>query len=279
MVKHWMNGHTDLSTLPPFRFRIVQQYKDSLSRQVGEALHIFYSKDKLLNSKNEYVQNCISRITISEETWERKERERREEEDEQLEERRMEDFKKLKQGNINEEAIYQQKGYPQPPGREPDPASLPTCVQMSTTLEIGSSSLAKRKEQPAIHSPKSKKRKVATRKKTESIQLELNISKWWRRMETSEKKNSNWLNFTPKPKRRTRRDTGWKLGYLSLWWMRMDRECNAQRVTSEENRLKNTLSKFLLRDTHNAGSSSKPVDRDSRMVPVEGETDMLKEYP
>ena len=59
-------------------------YADCLSRQVGEALKIFYSKDRLLNSKSEYVQNCLARITVNEANWERKERERREEEEEKL---------------------------------------------------------------------------------------------------------------------------------------------------------------------------------------------------
>ena len=57
--------------------RIVQQYRDCLSRQVGEAMHILFSKYKLLNSKNEYVQNCISRITVSEQVWKRKKRRRK----------------------------------------------------------------------------------------------------------------------------------------------------------------------------------------------------------
>ena len=86
MVKHWMSKHPENNILPPFRFKIVQQYRDCLSRQIGEAMRIFYSKDSLLNSKNEYLQNCISRITINEESWERKTRERREEEEERLEE-------------------------------------------------------------------------------------------------------------------------------------------------------------------------------------------------
>ena len=47
----------------------------------------------LLNSKSEYVQNCISRIAVSEETWERKERERREEEEEKQEKENLERFK------------------------------------------------------------------------------------------------------------------------------------------------------------------------------------------
>ena len=81
-VKHCMLSHPCEPIQPPFSIKILKRYRDCLSRQIGEALQIFYSNDHLLNSKSEYVQNCISRIAVSEETWERKERERREEEEE-----------------------------------------------------------------------------------------------------------------------------------------------------------------------------------------------------
>ena len=76
--------------MPMFQFRVVQRFLDCLSRQVGEALAIFSSKDNLRNSKKEYLQNCISRITVCEDTWERKERERREED--KTESVRLEEF-------------------------------------------------------------------------------------------------------------------------------------------------------------------------------------------
>ena len=73
-----------------------RQYKDCMSRQIGEAIQIQRSEDELLNSKCEYLQNCITRITVNEETWERKERERREEESEKEEEHRLKIFKNEK---------------------------------------------------------------------------------------------------------------------------------------------------------------------------------------
>ena len=125
----------------------------------------------------------------------------------------------------------------------------------------------------------------------EENSVQLNISKWWRRMERSEKRNYNRLDINPKPKRKSRRCTEWKLGYLSLWWMRMDRECHAQRATKEENKMKSSLSKFFFRNndtkknnTHNMKDidntpkqartilSSRPVDCHSRTTPVEGKT-------
>ena len=80
-AKHWMNTHPEENTQPSFRIRTIKRYRDCLSRQIGEALRIYYSKDQLLNSKNEYVQNCISRVVANEESWERRERERKEKEE------------------------------------------------------------------------------------------------------------------------------------------------------------------------------------------------------
>ena len=61
-----MNTHGDNNTHPPFNIRIVKKYADCLSRQVEEAFKIFYYKDQLLNSKSEYVQNCLARINVNE---------------------------------------------------------------------------------------------------------------------------------------------------------------------------------------------------------------------
>jgi hypothetical protein len=96
IVKHWMECHPEETQQPPFKFMIVKQYRDCMSRQIGEAIQIQRSEDELLNSKCEYLQNCITRITVNEETWERKERERREEESEKEEELRLEVFKNEK---------------------------------------------------------------------------------------------------------------------------------------------------------------------------------------
>ena len=86
IVKHWMKTHPELEAAPQFKIRILRQYKDCLSRQVGEAIAIFLSKDSLLNSKNEYVQNCISRITVEEDKYARKKRLLEEDEVERKEE-------------------------------------------------------------------------------------------------------------------------------------------------------------------------------------------------
>ena len=63
--------------LPLFTFSITTTFKDCLSSQIGEALQIQYSPDIILNSKSEYFDNCITRLTIEESQWERRERETR----------------------------------------------------------------------------------------------------------------------------------------------------------------------------------------------------------
>ena len=57
-------------------------------------MEIFYSRDHILNSKSEYIKNCINRLTVNEPELERKERERREEADDLIEKDKIEKFKK-----------------------------------------------------------------------------------------------------------------------------------------------------------------------------------------
>ena len=64
-----------------------------MSRQIGEALRILYSKDRILNSKSEYRQTKISRPTIEEDAWERRERSRQE----RSEKSKVEEFKRKNQ--------------------------------------------------------------------------------------------------------------------------------------------------------------------------------------
>ena len=72
-------------------FRVTAMFKDSLSRQVAEALRINYSRDELLNSKGEYMGNSIIRLVVEEEAWERKKRAREDEEQEMVARKKVED--------------------------------------------------------------------------------------------------------------------------------------------------------------------------------------------
>ena len=96
ILKHWMSSHEEEKEAPNFIFRILGTFRDCLSRQVNEAIRIHYSKDLLLNSKNEYAANGLTRLTIDENKVERKKRERKEEEEEKETLRKIEGFKKSK---------------------------------------------------------------------------------------------------------------------------------------------------------------------------------------
>ena len=93
IIKHWRITHPEMIDMPRIEFRISGRFKDALSRQVSEAMDIYFTKDNILNSKSEYVKNCISRLTVGEQDWERKERERQEELDELVEKDEVEKFK------------------------------------------------------------------------------------------------------------------------------------------------------------------------------------------
>ena len=59
-----------------FSFTLKAKFRDCLSRQVAEAINIMYSKNQLLILKNEYMANCLTRICVEENRFERKKRER-----------------------------------------------------------------------------------------------------------------------------------------------------------------------------------------------------------
>ena len=85
IVKHWMAKYPSLPTPPKMDFSITAKFKDCLSRQIGEVLHISFSRDTLLNSKAEYLSNSVSRLTVKEDAWVLKERQRVEDETKQEE--------------------------------------------------------------------------------------------------------------------------------------------------------------------------------------------------
>ena len=114
IIKHWMIKHPDLPARPPFRFTITTKYRDALSRQVGEAMRIMMSSDDLLNSKSEYVRNCLTRITITEKDWEKKERERREEDQEKQEKEKLEEFIREKTESQSSSQLVENQDLPGP---------------------------------------------------------------------------------------------------------------------------------------------------------------------
>ena len=93
IVKHWMTSHPSLPNPPMMGFSITGRFKDCLSRQISEALRINMSRDSLLNSKREFGHNSVSRLTVTEDMRERRERERLEEEQEELNKRMVAQFR------------------------------------------------------------------------------------------------------------------------------------------------------------------------------------------
>jgi hypothetical protein len=88
-----MNVHPDRKDCPDFSFSIMNMFRDCLSRQVAEAISILYTKDQILNSKNEYMANCLTRICIEENRFEKKQKERQAEEQEEVEKHQLLAFK------------------------------------------------------------------------------------------------------------------------------------------------------------------------------------------
>ena len=83
-----MIEHPDEQEVPDFKFRILGVFKDCLSRQVSEAMRIHSSQDHLLNSKNEYSSNCLTRLVVDEDKFEKKRKQKMEEQEENEEQRR-----------------------------------------------------------------------------------------------------------------------------------------------------------------------------------------------
>ena len=79
--------------MPKFTFTILSTFKDCLSRQVAEAIKIHYSGDQLLNSKNEYNANHLSRVIVEEDDFEKKKKARQEELRELEEKKKWEEFR------------------------------------------------------------------------------------------------------------------------------------------------------------------------------------------
>ena len=76
--KHWMTSHPSLPDPPKMGFNITGRFRDCLTRQISEALRISWSSDAILNSKAEYSQNTVNRLSVVEDVKERRERERQE---------------------------------------------------------------------------------------------------------------------------------------------------------------------------------------------------------
>ena len=72
MVKHWMTEHGEDNECQAFKFSVLSSYRDCLSRQVADVLRIRNSKDSLMNSKSEHTSNCLARVCVDNDRYERR---------------------------------------------------------------------------------------------------------------------------------------------------------------------------------------------------------------
>ena len=222
IFKHWMLSHPGMNTLPAFRFRIVAQYRDCLSRQVGEAIKILYSQDHLLNSKSEYLNNCLTRISVPEEAWEKIQREIREGEEERLEGENMDRFRKLKSrlGECSK-------------GMEEDGAAGSSTNVVSDDSGLLDISETFRGEVPGESSneiTKNENKNDLTRKSKPNIVVhhELNIARWWKWAEKVLPPTYSNLGLKTNHKKKTRRNNQ-HIAWWSIWWLRMEREAHQEK--------------------------------------------------
>ena len=68
-IKHWLTDHPELLSPPKFRFKVIQTFKDPLSRQLAEAVRIDLRGPGVLNSKSEYSRCRVPRLTVDMEGW------------------------------------------------------------------------------------------------------------------------------------------------------------------------------------------------------------------
>ena len=68
-VKHWLTSHQEMSSPPEFKFRIIQTFRDPLSRQLAEAVRIDLRGEDVLNSRSEYSRCRVPRLRIDMEDW------------------------------------------------------------------------------------------------------------------------------------------------------------------------------------------------------------------
>ena len=67
IVKHWMTYHQEEESRTSVNFfKVLISFKDCFSRKVAETIRIHYAMDELLNIKNEYNANHLSRMVEDE---------------------------------------------------------------------------------------------------------------------------------------------------------------------------------------------------------------------
>ena len=65
-VKHWVLDHPELNAPPKFKFKfkLISSFKDSLTRQISDAVRIKMRGVEILNSKSEFNRCRVPRLRI-----------------------------------------------------------------------------------------------------------------------------------------------------------------------------------------------------------------------
>ena len=62
MFKHWTLNHSELTDPPKFVFRVLDHFRDPMTRMIKEAILI--RDEASLYSKSEYKGNKLARLTV-----------------------------------------------------------------------------------------------------------------------------------------------------------------------------------------------------------------------
>jgi hypothetical protein len=149
--------------------------------------------------------------------------------------------------------------------------------ELSSPRDIQTASLpAKRKEPPTSDSVISKRLKSKAKRKEQL--LDINISKLLRRMER-EGSASHRLDSPINPVRmKTRKTMDWKLGYLTLWWMRMARESKTEHEEKSMRNISTYFQRNKIKNVSREHTMNYPVGN-LRTPPVERDGDTIKGHP
>ena len=182
------------------------------------------SRDELLNSKSEYVRNCLTRITISEKDWEKRKRERLEEDQENQEKENLEEF-------IREKTKSQASNH-----QVEEPPSYHDVGQWDHSGVLETSN---HDEEVLEHSRGMENKR---RRLNDSVRFrswcppthhhDYDLRRWWK---TAEKfQNDGDKRKPPLKNVKKKSPSTMNLAWLSYWWKRMERQATNENKSKDE---------------------------------------------
>ena len=290
IIKHWMNTHADLPSPPRMMFSITARYRDCLTRQIGEALRINNTVDNILNSKSEYRNNTIGRLTIEESAWERRERSRVEDEEDKLNKEEVDKFRRLKTTNRMEEMV--------PGVDDVQPGTYETDEEEFGVDDTHEVIVPSHDDDEDVSSHESKVVDAIRQQEYETDEEEfedisgpgtggpchhygggaphyqINTRACGQSGQSSLQEGSKQIKPHSKQKKKKQSSLSgnqeYNLGYFNLWWNRMLREAlkeeAAKKKEKEDNMNSLRLRRLLMNDTHtDQDSVQRPIRRTSKI--------------